>query len=224
MPRIDTPLSDVFPAYDDLMADPDRRRITVEHALTMTMGLEWNESDFPYGSSRNSETAMWGAPDKYRYVLRQSIVADPGNSFQYSGGATVLLGDFITRGVGKSLLEYATKKLFDPMSITDVKWTKVRGDEDPAGGLRMKPRELAKIGRLVLNQGRWKGNQIVPQKWLESSFQESATVDEKFKYGYPWWLGPYDQRTRNIGIGRLISEYGHERTPPYIGNLLNKQL
>lgn len=47
MPRIDTPLSDVFPAYDDLMADPDRRRITVEHALTMTMGLEWNESDFP---------------------------------------------------------------------------------------------------------------------------------------------------------------------------------
>jgi len=202
VPPIETPLVDQFPAYEDLMTDPDRRRITVKHALTMTMGLEWNE-DFPYGDMRNNETAMWRARDRYRYALSQPIVANPGTRFTYSGGATTLLGRIITTGVGKSLPDYAREKLFNPLSITDFDWTKVGEEEDAAGGLRLRPRDLAKIGQLVLNQGRWNGNQLVPSEWLLSSFVESAVVDEKERYGYQWWLGQLQESNHRwiAGIG-----------------------
>lgn len=76
-------------------------------------------------------------------------------------------------------------------------------EEDAAGGLRMRPRDLAKIGELVLNQGRWNGNQLVPSEWLASSFVESAAVDEKDSYGYQWWLGRLQESSHRwiAGIG-----------------------
>jgi CubicO group peptidase (beta-lactamase class C family) len=187
VPKLNAPLVDSFPDYNDLINDPDRRRIKVKHALSMTMGLEWNEKA-PYGSARNSETAMWRSSDRYRYALSQSIVAEPGTTFNYSGGSTTLLGRIISTGVGKSLPDYAKEKLFHPMAITEFEWTRVRGDEDAAGGLRMRPRDLAKIGQLVLNQGRWKDVQLVPSSWLTSSFLESASVSNIVKYGYQWWI------------------------------------
>lgn len=129
------------------------------------------------------------AADKYRFVLSLPIVAEPGTKWIYTGGATAVLGHLIKRGVGKSLLDYANEKLFHPLSITDETWTRdVDGSESEDGGLRTKPRDLAKIGQLVLNQGRWNGVHLVPSEWLASSFVERPTADEKFKYGYQWWL------------------------------------
>lgn len=189
VPALEAPLVDMFPEYDDLVNDPDRRRITVQHALTMTMGLEWNEDDYSYGDPRNSWNKMDRAADKHRFVLSLPIVAEPGIKWIYTGGATAVLGYLISRGVGKSLLDYAKEKLFHPLSITEVTWTTDSdGSESADGGLRMKPRDLAKIGQLVLNQGRWDGVQLVPSEWLASSFVERPTSEEKFKYGYQWWL------------------------------------
>ena len=189
VPEVNTPLVDAFPAYGDLMTDPDRRRIKVEHALTMTMGLEWDESSYPYGHWANSSTSMRYAQDRHRYLLGLPIVADPGTKFIYSGGATMLLGHIIKTGVGKSLVEYAKEKLFHPLGITDIEWRNYRnGEERAAGGLRMRPRDLAKIGQLILNQGRWKDVQLVPSDWLTSSFLESASLNKVVKYGYQWWI------------------------------------
>ncbi|MFC1560355.1 serine hydrolase domain-containing protein [Pseudomonadota bacterium] len=189
VPSLETPLVEAFPEYDDLFSEPVRRLITVKHALTMSMGLEWNEAGLSYSDPRNSWNQMVHAADKYRFVLSSPIVAKPGTTWIYSGGATSILGRLISKGNGKSLLHFANEKLFLPLGINDAEWNRdIDGSESADGGLRMKPRDLAKIGQLVLNQGRWNGVQLVPSEWLESSFIERPTANEKFKYGYQWWL------------------------------------
>jgi CubicO group peptidase (beta-lactamase class C family) len=196
VPPPDQPLVDQFPAYKDLFADPQRRRLTVAHALSMTLGTEWNE-DLPYTDPRNGEHAMELAPDRYRFVLDRPLVAEPGNRWNYNGGATAMLGHLIAQGVGKPLLDYAREKLFDPLGIRDAEWTAgTNGEAAAASGLRMRPRDLAKLGQLVLARGRWGEQQLVPAEWLDQSFTPHAHVEEGLDYGYQWWLGRLSESGR----------------------------
>ncbi len=193
VPALDRPLVDHFPAYPELAADPVRRRITVAHALTMTMGLDWSE-DLPYSDPRNSEIAMERAPDRYRYVLERPIVSAPGARWVYNGGATALLARLIAQGSGQPLFDYAEETLFAPLGITDAEWVKGRdGEAAAASGLRLRPRDLAKLGRLVLDGGRWGDRQLVPVAWLEESFEARAEIEGGLEYGYQWWLGRLSQ-------------------------------
>lgn len=189
VPPLDAALVDQFPEYPDLAADPMRRRITVAHALTMKMGTEWDEG-LSYANPRNSEHAMELADDRYRFVLDRPMLKEPGSRWVYNGGATAVLGRLIAKGSGMSLRDYADEKLFKPLGIDAFYWVRGRdGEYVAASGLRLRPRDLAKIGQLVLDEGRWEGKQIVPADWLAQSFQIRASVDE-LNYGYHWWLGP----------------------------------
>ena len=189
VPSLDAPLVDQFPAYDDLRADPERRRVTVAHALTMTLGTEWDES-LPYSDPRNSEIRMEWAPDRYRFVLDRPIVTEPGSRWNYNGGATAVLAHLIAKGTGTPLFDFAREKLFQPLGIVDVERVLgLNGEPAAASGLRLRPRDLAKIGQLVLNQGSWEGRQIVPRSWLEASFENRVPAEDGLEYGYQWWLG-----------------------------------
>ncbi len=188
VPPLDQPLLNFFPQYAELAADPMRRRITVAHALSMQLGLEWNE-DLPYSDPRNSEIAMERALDRCRFVLERPIVDKPGTQWTYSGGATALLAALIKQGTGESLLEYARSKLFLPLGIRDAEWiTGHDGIEVPASGLRLRPRDLAKLGRLVLDQGFYNGVQLVPVAWIATSLKPCIRVDDELDYGYHWWI------------------------------------
>jgi len=140
VPSPDEPLVDQFPAHDDLRADPERRRMTVAHALTMTLGTEWDES-LPYSDPRNSEIAMELAPDRYRFVLERPIVAEPGSRWNYNGGATAVLAHLIAIGTGTPLFDFARDKLFQPLGIVDAEWVLgSNGEPAAASGLRLRPR------------------------------------------------------------------------------------
>jgi CubicO group peptidase (beta-lactamase class C family) len=188
VPALDTPVVSAFPAYADLAQDVARRQILISHVLSMTMGLEWNE-DLPYTDARNSEIAMERSADRYRYVLSRPIVAAPGASWRYSGGATALLGHLIAKGAGVPLLDYARNKLFGPLGIEDVEWTAgLNGEAAAASGLRMRPSDLARVGQLVLQQGQWNGQTLVPPNWLEASLTPRVPAFEGVQYGYQWYL------------------------------------
>jgi CubicO group peptidase (beta-lactamase class C family) len=105
VPPPEARLYDQFPEYPDLASQPGRDRITVAHALSMTMGTEWDELTFPYSDPRNSEIKMEAAPDRYRYILALPIVAEPGSKWTYCGGATALLGRLIAKGTGERLTD-----------------------------------------------------------------------------------------------------------------------
>jgi CubicO group peptidase (beta-lactamase class C family) len=189
VPAPNEPLLRQFPEYPDLAADPQRARLTVEHALTMTLGLRWNE-DVPYTSAANSEIAMELAPDRYRFVLEQPAVEEPGRRWMYSGGASALVGRLIASGTGLPLQEFARSALFEPLGVGSFEWM---GGADrvasAASGLRLAPRSLARIGQLVLARGSWGGREIVPAAWLEAALQPRVQIAEGFAYGYQWYLG-----------------------------------
>ena len=189
VPNVDAPLVDQFPAYGDLARDAARRRITVGHALTMTMGLAWDEG-LSYRDPRNSEIGMEMAPDRYRYALEQPVVAEPGKRWIYSGGATALLARLIADGAGMPLMNFARTNLLAPLGITDAEWiTGADGEPVAASGLRMRPRDLTRIGQLMLDRGTVDGKPVVPAAWIDRSFTPHVDTGEGLDYGYHWWLG-----------------------------------
>jgi CubicO group peptidase (beta-lactamase class C family) len=183
------PLLRQFPDYPDLGADPERARLTVAHALTMSLGIEWKE-DPPYTNPDNAEIAMELAADRYRYVLERPIVGPPGVQWAYCGGATALLGGLISQGTGRPLPEYAREVLFAPLGIGSFEWMAGQdGVASAASGLRLAPRDLARIGELVLAGGGWQGQQLVPADWLRAMLHPRLPNEYGGWYGYQWYLG-----------------------------------
>jgi CubicO group peptidase (beta-lactamase class C family) len=190
VPPPEAPLFASFPDYADLA--PGRERLTIHHVLTMTMGTDWDETTVPYSNPANNEIAMELAPDRYRYVLERRIVEEPGKRWRYSGGATALLGRIIAKGTGKPLPDFAREVLFDPLGIGPTEWF-VSGDGVPsaASGLRMTPRDLARIGLTMLGGGIWQGRRVVSASWLEKCVAPLVSCDEFRRFGYHWYMGDF---------------------------------
>lgn len=190
VPPLERPLLHSFPEYADLFADPGRSRWTVHHVLSMTMGTDWEELSIPYTDPANSETAMDRSSDRYRYALSRPIVMEPGKRWTYNGGATALLGRIIATGTGKSLHEFAREILFDPLGIGPTDWFRGNhGELIAASGIRMTPRDLAKIGQLILRGGVWDDRVVVPAEWIARCTSSVVPIDEVREYGYHWYLG-----------------------------------
>jgi CubicO group peptidase (beta-lactamase class C family) len=189
VPALDQLLLAQFPQYADLPDMSQRRRWTIAHAITMTLGTDWDE-DLSYDDPRNGQTAMEAAPDRYRYVLEQPIVAVAGDRWIYCGGATALIGKILEKGTGQSLHDYARTVLFDPLGSGPSGWRVGRdGERNFASGLGMRPRDLARIGQMLLDGGRAGERQIVPAEWLEASFRPAVRINDRRQYGYHWYLG-----------------------------------
>ncbi|WP_245321552.1 serine hydrolase [Bradyrhizobium sp. NAS96.2] len=176
-----------FPELSDLRS-PDKDRIQLVHALTMSMGLAWVEAT-PATGDDNDEVRMHKASDPCRYVLGLAVTGEPGQQFLYNTGALTLVSAIIRKATGHPLDEFARAELFEPLGISAFEWSRVKGDSDAGGGLRLRPRDMAKIGQLVLAGGRWNGRQIVPKAWIETSTQSKLKASDRQSYGYLWWLG-----------------------------------
>jgi CubicO group peptidase (beta-lactamase class C family) len=168
---LDAPVLSYFPEYSDLRS-PEKDRITLRHLLTMSAGLEWYESDVRFDASNSG---------RLHYVLEQSVVAPPGQIWNYNSGGSAVIGEVLSRVTGTELHELARTQLFEPLGIDDLKW---RGF-----ALSLRPRDWAKIGQLVLNHGVWQGKQIVPASWIAQSTTPQIKAQEPFSYGFQWWLG-----------------------------------
>ena len=202
VPGPDEKLLDQFPDYADLKGEADRDAIRIQDVLTMRMGTDWNEN-LPYTDIRNSEIAMERAKDRYRFVLSRKMVEKPGTAWRYSGGATALLGRLIAKGTGKSLDAYANEKLFKPLEITKFEWARGSdGEPSAASGLRLTVHDLAKIGMMMMDQGRYKGQQIVSAEWIKEILSPKADLKSGLRYGYHWYLAPGDNPPRWVsGFG-----------------------
>ncbi|WP_394824470.1 serine hydrolase domain-containing protein [Pendulispora albinea] len=191
---LDAPVLDHFPEYADLRT-PDRLKIRLRDLLSMTMGVAWDEESAPYGDLRNNDTAMDMAPDRYRYALERPIVAPPGEKFQYSGACTALAAAILARATGVPLDVYAQQKLWEPLGVTKQVWLKdEKGVPIAASGLRLTPRDMGKIGQMILDHGRWNGQQVVPVAWIDDATALHAQMDPDPKcgwgYGYHFWRSP----------------------------------
>lgn len=187
--NLDTPVFDLLPQYADLRI-PEKAKITLRHLLTMSAGLKWDE-DIPYGEPGNSETEMDRAPDPARFVLAQDVVAPAGEVYDYSGGCTVLIQAILKQSTGKPLDVLAHELLFAPLGIDQVEWVRYPATGEPvaASGLRLLPRDFAKIGQLVLAHGAWQGKQVAPASFVEQATTPHINGRQLYFYGYQFWLG-----------------------------------
>jgi CubicO group peptidase (beta-lactamase class C family) len=200
---INAPILNFFPELSD-MRSPQLDRIQLWHALTMSMGLKWVEATPATGDFNNDETRMFWAWDPNRYVLGLPVTAPAGQEFFYNTGALRLVSAVIHKVVGRPLNEFAQAELFEPLGIRDADWIRVRGEADAGGGLRLRPRDMAKIGQLVLAGGRWNDRQIVSKAWIEASTTQKIDATEGQSYGYLWWLGRAAHNGRDVNwIGAL---------------------
>ena len=186
---VDQKIMDYFP--DKIITDQDlRQEITIRHLLTMTAGYEWGND--------GTGTGMRTSADPVQYVLDKTMVQTPGTVYNYGDGAPFLLGAIIHEATGMTVLEFAKEYLFDPLNITDVYWEANGNQYFAASGLWMCPRDMAKIGQLFLNQGKWGEKQIISRDWVRESTkiqvsgQGFMAGDDFFVdgYGYLWWIYP----------------------------------
>ena len=186
------PVVKFFPEYSALKT-PGWDSINLRHLLTMSSGISWDEAR-AWTDPRNDEPHLSKDADPIRYVLAKPVEAPPDTVWNYNGGGTDLLGNIIERVSGKPFADFAREALFDPLGITDWEWkTYENGKIAPAAGLRLRPRDAAKIGQFVLNKGAWGGRQIVSAPWIAQSvtprFQAIGYFGGLFYYGQQWWMG-----------------------------------
>ena len=202
----DERLATFFPEYADVFAaDPGRAKITLKDLLTMTAGLAWDEWTLPYTDPRNDHIAMVRSDDPIRYVLERPVVAAPGETFAYNSGLSIILGQVIFKVSGLRADKFAERHLFEPLGITDFYWLKYPDDIVQAGGgLYVRPRDMAKLGQLFLDGGRWNGKQVISETWVKASVTShvgAAKIDPAAKatgYGYQWWLGSFRVGDRDV--------------------------
>ncbi len=172
-----------------------RQSITVEDLLTMSSGLGWLEADETYDRMYSSST------DWVKFVLDNPMAAQPGQAFNYSSGNSHLLSAIIQKASRRNTYDFAQANLFGPLGIKDPDW-----DRDPSGipiggwGLSLTPRDMAKLGYLYLHGGTWGHRQVVPASWVRKSTGPHMRIDDRWQYGYQWWLDP--GRTYFAAIGR----------------------
>ena len=199
-PDLDTPVLEFFDEAAVQNVDGRKRAMTLRDLLTMTDGLLWDEN-LPYNDFDNSFAVMAKVHNWVQYTLDLPMGSDPGTSFNYNSGATLILGHIFRLATGIDIEEYAVEHLFTPLGIDDYFWDRTPyGLTDIQEGLYISARSLAKIAQLFLQKGRWQDEQVVPATWVEESirprYPTGAAGDEA--YSYLWWSQPYTFEEKSL--------------------------
>ncbi|HSI87654.1 MAG TPA: serine hydrolase [Pyrinomonadaceae bacterium] len=204
---MDDPIFDYFPEYSKY-AEGDKKNITIKHVLSMTAGLEWDEK-ISYADPKNSEIQMNTALDAIDFILKQKLVDKPGTVFNYSGGCSQLLVALIKKTTGMEADLFTEKHLFAPLGIAKYKWVKTKsGDPSAASGLRLRSRDMAKIGLLLMNRGQWNGKRIIPARLADEATKVYARVDApegnepglEITYGFQIWQPSFPFEGEQISL------------------------
>jgi len=217
--NVRTKVIPMFTDYEIEALDKRKNAITIEDLLTMRSGLMWQEGD--YTDLSDDCIAMESSNEWIKYVLDKPTDTIPGTRFEYNSGASVLLGKIVRIITGKRIDKWAEEKLFEPLGITDYYWKKTpKGEIDTEGGLYLKAEDLAKLGTLFLNNGKWKNQQIVSESWVTASLSPvvpdvNPENESKVGYGYQWWIPEHSNGQMNIFAGNGYGGQFLMVTPEY---------
>ena len=212
MSGVDTPYLSLFDyaSYDNW--DERKNQITLQHVLTMRLGLQWDEWSVPYGDPNNAVVRFFNQHHDYsKGLLDLPMETDPGTKFAYNTIASISLGQAVQNRDPLTCVDFLNTYLLDPLDITQIKWVETpTGLPDLGGGLYLHGRDMLKFGQMYMDGGRWNGQQIVSSEWVAESVQtytelgwtEPDTRDWKIDgYGYQWWVGHFERN------GQVLSSF-----------------
>ena len=189
---VDRPVTALLPAFADAArTDPAKNAIRLEHLLTMSSGLDWDETSTVNGDSRNTLTQMNASPDWEAFVVTRRAVEPPGSRFVYNSGGVILLGAIIRAATGQDAAAFASDALFAPLGIRDQRWSRNPSHFEQVhtgGGLSLRARDAAKIGQLYLDEGVWADRRVLPANWIRESTRPHLPASDGAQYGFLWWL------------------------------------
>ena len=191
--KLDENIYDIFPDHINAFSKIFRPVITVENLLTMTSGVTFNESGIVSGN------------DWLGSFLNASVNGKPGTEFQYNSLNTYVLSAIVTKRTGETLTEYLTPRLFGPLGITKYYWeTCPKGITKGGWGLFLCAEDMAKLGQLYLQRGKWNGQQLVSEYWIEiSTAQHLKTQNDTYGYGYQLWM---EQRPGSFEYNGMLGQ------------------
>lgn len=181
--------------------DPRKQNITIRQIMNQASGL--------YHENLNDLKDYLGKKDPSGYVLKQSLISEPGSAFYYNNAASHLLSVILTKATGMPTLDFAKKYLLDPMEITDVSWAKMKdGFYDGSGllSIRMHTQDMVKIGSLLLNNGFYGNKRLVPSNWIKMINRPDNTFDTEWgfkgsKYALCWYHFNYKGASITYALG-----------------------
>jgi CubicO group peptidase (beta-lactamase class C family) len=178
---LDQRLFDFFPEFSHY-AEGKKTEITIRHLLTMTSGLNWDES---YNDSMKLHDISYALD----FILRQPLVENPGSTFSYNSASSQLLAQIVEKATGMDIEKFTIQYLFEPLGISAFEWTKEKNGLISAwAGLRMRSRDMLKFGMLYLNEGKWNDHQIISSRLVEESMHTHIYEEEPYYgYGYQFW-------------------------------------
>jgi CubicO group peptidase (beta-lactamase class C family) len=176
---VDEKMIRFFPEFESEALDPQVREITIRHLLTMTAGFGPDVMGIAF-------------PDRIQRMLESPLKSKPGQEFAFNSTASNILSMIITKTTGLMALEFGEEYLFEPLGISDLRWSDMILFTFGSQGLRLSTQDMAKIGYLYLNEGMWDGSQIIPKEWVvESTKKQIEVIDSELwisdGYGYQWW-------------------------------------
>ncbi|WP_424245598.1 CubicO group peptidase (beta-lactamase class C family) [Elusimicrobium posterum] len=188
-----------FPEYKFKNVDSRKKKITVAHLLSMSSGMDWKG-----GIGGKDLGDMLKTSDWTQFILDRPMLYEPGTHFNYNSGGTQLISTIIQREGGKKMEDFAVENLFTPLGIKNYKWdykNSYKGITPGPWGLYLSASDMAKLGYLYLNMGKWEESQIVSEEWVrESVSPQVPRATDKDGYGYQWWmpngLEPYTYTAR----------------------------
>ncbi len=208
---LDDTVVDIFEDYTIANMDARKQAITVEHLLTMTPGFQWDNN--------NGYVNLINSPDWVQHVLDLPMTDDPGETWAYNSGASHLLSAIIQQLSGTTTLAFAENRLFQTLGIDEYTWeTDPQGIPSGGAGMELAPRNMAKLGLLYLENGRWEDQQLLPADFVAASgeIQSHLTTDQEGNpvsgYGYQTWIYPliYAYGARGSGGQRILVAPDHE--------------
>ena len=178
-------LAEYLPGYNM----PEKTANTpIKHFLNMASGLEWDEWTIDYMSAKNPFNEIEYASDAIAYSLAKSQKWAIGESFNYSGGDVAIVGEAIRKATNsKSVAQYAKHGPLSALCFQNAHWlTYADGSTNVGAGVSMRPIDMIKVGKLMLDGGVWNGLQIIDKQWVNDSF-DPAINPYNVSYGYFWW-------------------------------------
>ena len=191
--KLNENIYDIFSDHMNAFSKIFRPVITVENLLTMTSGVTFNESGIVSGN------------DWLGSFLNASVNGKPGTEFQYNSLNTYVLSAIVTKRTGETLTEYLTPRLFGPLGITKYYWeTCPKGITKGGWGLFLCAEDMAKLGQLYLQKGKWNGQQLVSEYWIEiSTARHLKTQNDTYGYGYQLWM---EQRPGSFEYNGMLGQ------------------
>jgi CubicO group peptidase (beta-lactamase class C family) len=194
IPALTTSVCNYLTDHRELACNPQNKTIALHDLLSMSTGLQWDEVTYDYGHEKNSSVIAADTGDELRYLLTRPRASK--ELFAYNSLNHIMMNHVLKRATGLDNSTEMNERLLEPLGISSFDLGEAK--DGVIGDIFLRPRDMMKFGLLYLNEGKWRGQQVVPKSWVKESTTSKISVDKNLGYGYFWWTTAFSWNGKKL--------------------------